>query len=262
MNRDQVNEQLRNVTRDWLNSDSVQKRLKSTEGLYSDVFVPGISEYYAEAVGRRILLFGQEARNFYFDNDNSLERIQNWVICYAMSQIDQTRMISAGQDSQDLPREKLNKSPFWSLFRKIVQQGWHPAWSNLDKFHRFEPESRKTIPLTGDDEVIFNSPVRKDEKTLVQKEIEIVKPDVIVFLVGPNYTKSLSIALRIEKKQLAAIRPTANAEGYCVRIDESLTKLSVPVYWTYHPAYILRSKKKGMSLDDLVEHIISGAKVE
>ena len=68
MNRNEVNDELRSIIRDWRDSDRIQKLLKSDEGKFSDVFVPGITEYYANAnaKGRRILLYGQEARNFYY----------------------------------------------------------------------------------------------------------------------------------------------------------------------------------------------------
>lgn len=251
MNQNEVNKKLRNITQDWITSEPVKKLLKSGEGNFSDVFVPGITEHYAEAEGRRFLLFGQEARNFNFGNDNSVENIQEWVIRYTLRQV--------YQNYSEKSEEKWNNSPFWSLFRKIEENGWHPVWSNLDKFHKFDLESKKTIPLTSGEEVAFNSSKMKDGKTIVQEEIDVLKPDIIVFLVGPYYMKSLSTALEIKKDQLSAFKPSTNAEGYCVQIEETLTKLSVPVYWTYHPAYIIRSESRGMSLDGLIGHMIRTA---
>lgn len=252
MNQNEVNDELRSIIRDWRDSDRIQKQLlKSGKDKFSDVFVPGITEYYADdanAKGRRILLYGQEARNFIFGCDNSVENIQEWVIKYTLRQV--------YQNKDDESEEKWNNSPFWALFRKIKEHGWHPVWSDLDKFHRLI--NKETKSLTIGEEVVFNSPVKEGEKTIVQKEIDILKPDLIVFLVGPrpHYIDSLCTALKIEKDQLAAIKPSASAENYCVQISGALTKLSMPVYWTYHPAFINRSKGKGMSYDDLIRHII------
>lgn len=252
MNQNEVNDELRSIIRDWRDSDRIQKQLlKSGKDKFSDVFVPGITEYYADdanAKGRRILLYGQEARNFYFNANNSVEDIQGWVINYALCQVYQTDC--------DESKAKWNASPFWTFFRKIKRHGWHPVWSNLDKFHRVDLINKKTKSLTIGEEVVFNSPVKEGEKTIVQKEIDVLKPDLIVFLVGPHYIDSLCTALKIEKDQLAAIKPSASAENYCVQISGALTKLSMPVYWTYHPAFINYSKSKGMSYDDLIRHII------
>ena len=138
-------------------------------------------------------------------------------------------------------------APFWRLFRIMEQNGFSVVWSNVDKVHRLN-SPQKTIPLTLDDEEFLSGKyavANCTEKTLLQREIEIVHPDAILFVTGPDYFKTMSLALGLSESHLRPMRPVFKKHSYdtskvCRPCDLSNQGVFENIFWCYHPSYLVR----------------------
>jgi uracil-DNA glycosylase len=97
-------------------------------------------------------------------------------------------------------------------------------------------------------------------KSLLQREIELAKPDAVVFVVGPSYHVSLETAFDLENKKDYSLKKYApNVQNNIVSditkfVDIKNDGKPIPVFWTYHPAYMNRNKKLGF--DNIVNQLI------
>ena len=88
--------------------------------------------------------------------------------------------------------------------------------------------------------------------SLVKREIEIARPDVVIFATGPSYALSMAIALDYEypKKPINSIKnihlrqadPVKELDS--IKLDDKIIK----VLWTYHPGYLTQTKYRGNNL--------------
>ena len=191
-------------------------------------FYFAVSDKYCVA-DKKIMIVGQETHNWWkYSEEADKKCLQQWSIGYLEHQLWRT----GGY--------RFNKSAFWMFFRQLQKDGFTPCWNNIDKLHRYI--NGQTKPLTAEQDKIFSSQYGMDSKSLLQREIELVKPDVIIFIIGPNYQCSLehSFGLEIASKPLSQLRPTL--EHPCQEITSAI-KMDIPAIWTYHPTYMNR---KGM----------------
>jgi hypothetical protein len=90
-----------------------------------------------------------------------------------------------------------------------------------------------------------------DKFNCLKEEIAVTKPDVVVFLSGPNYDGKINVQFNdeIEFKNFKDrhIRETAKLEH---------PDLPEHTYRIYHPNYLQRSKK-GFLLEELIDHLKS-----
>lgn len=138
----------------------------------------------------------------------------------------------------------VSTSTFWKFIIELKKEHrFSLCWNNLDKIHYIIHNATKRkrdtncIKLYSNDEKTLNNKIGSN-KTLMQQEIDIIKPDLIIFLTGPNYKDSMETALQIK---LAKI-PDKNNEPI-VAIDKNKI-------WTYHPSFLYREaelKKKVLS---------------
>jgi len=188
-----------------------------------------VSKEYLRAA-KKVMIVGQETRGFGQFTDNwPMEDIAEWCLAYYKFQV--------WKENDDRYEFTYNKSSFWKLFRMLEREGFVPCWNNVDKVHR--TVDGKTYGLPEKLEIVFNSEIDDLGKTLLQKEIELADPDIIVFITGPYYETSMEQALGLDRGVLSNYRPTL--EYYCKDIS-TVTNINRKVYWTYHPSFLNRNK--------------------
>jgi hypothetical protein len=193
---------------------------------YSAMFRMGFPNEYIDSDRPLLMYVGQE------DLDGKPHKTQAWVRKYQIVQRTQTY-------NKEIDRGS-NKSPFWELYRKLDDMGYNCLWDNLDKFLKADHKEH----LGKEEAVAFNAPYGEDGISVLQREINLLKPKVIVFAIGPRekYRASLASAFSIDVSLLYPYRPTRQN---CVNDISSLLGLKdTIVLWTYHPNYLSRGKLK------------------
>ena len=193
---------------------------------YSAMFRMGFPEEYIDSDRPLLMYVGQE------DLDGKPHKTQAWVRKYQIVQRTQTY-------NKEIDRGS-NKSPFWELYRKLDDMGYNCLWNNLDKFLKADHKEH----IAKEEAVGFNAPYGEERLSVLQREINLLKPKVVVFGIGPRekYRKSLASAFSIDASSLYAHRPTRQN---CVHdISAVLGLKDTIVLWTYHPNYLSRGKLK------------------
>ncbi len=235
------NKALRAVQREWM-ENIVNRYVEQNRGVdFSHPFFLGIPEAFENQPC--VMIVGQEPDDFdRYSRDMNLEKLQQWVIDYLMVQI----------------KEKegdVNHSPFWKAFRFMRETGKYVLWNNIDKMHRIKIENgkKKTIILSREDEAVLNRPYGNEKKSLLQREIEIVRPAAIWLAIGPYREEAIEDSFGLSKGTLNSYRPCKN--NWLFEIGKHLN-LDIPVYWTYHPKYLNFLK----ALQDCVQQIAAPQK--
>lgn len=261
-------------------------------------FCMGLTDKYIDSGNKiKVMIVGQEARGFGWwskklqgKNDiwnESAEAnegwtskgFQDWAVEFMNSQIGRS--------------EKYGKEnwPFWDFFRSLSEfKDVELCWDNVDKVYYGhggdqdkkgnDKKEKDQGTLTYKAETVLSKPFTVDNGeplSLLQREIKIADPDVIVFAVGPNYALSLDVALGISDKDRDNMsesdlskksskvselfdtpRPRPNRERCVVqneKIQAAVNALfehkEVATLWTYHPGYLRRKN----IFDDAVNKI-------
>lgn len=225
-----INGKLLEIQAEW-NNKIVEPFVEAYPEQKSELSLPfyfGVSDKYRIAE-KKVMVVGQEANNWWkYSDEAASDYLQQWSIGYLENQLWQT----GGY--------RFNNSAFWMFFRQLNQDGFTPCWNNIDKLHRYI--NGKTKPLTAEQDQAFCAQYGPDNKSLLQREIELVNPNAIIFIIGPNYQCSLehSFGLQTASNQLSQLKPTLASP--CQDITSTI-KIDVPTIWTYHPTYMNR---KGM----------------
>lgn len=216
---------------------------------FSRPFYYGVSDRL-ESGKKHVMVVGQEADQFwkYEDTEKTLEHIQNWCVGYFDKQM------------WNIPfaeYDEFNGSAFWRFFRFLDSEGLNTSWNNLDKLHCYEmtregnDEHEVTKVLSDEYRRKLSSQFGEEKKSLLQREIKLVKPDSIVFITGPRYAVSMCTAFGISEDSLNHLYPSKDEP--CKKIDKVLN-LDIPVYWTYHPGYLSRIK----AMESVVGQVVLG----
>ncbi len=197
---------------------------------YSAPFYAGIPEEF-DSTKKTLLFVGQEASKWWrCYEDPHREFPQNHSVGYAQTQVGNNK------------EHNFNGSPFWRLFRKLSEK-YNMVWTNIDKVHRIGGD-KETLSLTLKDELALNSPFGKSGKTIFQNEIEIIDPDVILFVTGPNYYQTMAKAAGIDGDILYSQKPTPPNP---VNEISNIIELTRRTFWSYHPRY-LNSQPGGIGI--------------
>lgn len=196
----------------------------------------------------KIMIMGQET--------DSWERQQK----RPFSPIDQSSKIVAStvDDFMDTYRTFLDKwgknSPFWHYIKDIDKTLHHKLpgktieiiWNNIYKIGNKEKgKNRPTDVIRSFENKHLN---------VIEEEVNILRPDIIIFFTGPNYEK------RVEK-----IFPITLSTPLVPSINErELAKFQlsngITAYRTYHPAYLHRNNKaeyRDYICKDIIQSITS-----
>ncbi len=153
------------------------------------------------------------------------------------------------------PKDKKNKN-FWKTFKKIVSEVngiegnnayLSAIWGNLWRYNKVEGE-KVTAPTNTYANLII------EELNLLEDEIKICKPDVVIFFTSYYYDKYLERQLPGIKHEIFNENYTINELSKC--IHPNLPKKS---YRTYHPEYLLhwRPKSEAKKYSDIINFIIT-----
>ncbi|MBN2834029.1 MAG: hypothetical protein JXR48_03585 [Candidatus Delongbacteria bacterium] len=189
---------------------------------YSNIFCLGIPSSINESK-KKIMIIGQESKDFGDYGTWAIDEIFRWTGEYVDRQVHD---VDNGLE--------YNRSPFWNLFRRLNESNYDLVWNNVDKVHKIV--NGKTQVLSINDEKELNRKFGDQNNTLLHYEISLIKPDAIIFVTGPNYSFTMASSLGIDEKILKENRP--NLKNETVKLDI----LDIPVYWTYHPAYLTRRR--------------------
>lgn len=113
--------------------------------------------------------------------------------------------------------------------------GYNGLWNNLDKFLYADHKTH----LSAEDAATLKAPYGDERKSILQREISLLKPGVTVFTIGPKwkYIESLAAAFSLNTTLLYSYKPTPKN---CVSEISSILGLKdTVVLWTYHPRYLL-----------------------
>ena len=194
---------------------------KENDG-YSAMFRMGFPDEYINSDRPLLMYVGQECL------DCTPTKTQDWVSKY--QNVQRTRIYN-----EEINR-KTNKSPFWNFYRRLCECGYDVVWNNLDKFHPLNAQR-----LLKKDGICFNQPYGKEMQSVLQREIALLKPKVIVLAIGKGkYTASLAAAFSLSEVEL---RKYAPSKDRCVVDISSIVGIEgIKVFWSYHPAYLQRIK--------------------
>ncbi|MBP5199671.1 MAG: hypothetical protein J6Z82_03390 [Schwartzia sp.] len=220
------NKLLRDIQREWVENiaDGYVKRNRDA------VFSYPLFLALPESVGQEpyIMIVGQEPDKLgRYDDGWELDAIRQSCLDYLSVQLG---------EKNPVPKLYLtgNSSPFWNAFRLMRKAGKRVCWNNIDKLHRIGADG-KTQRLSIQDEEALNRPYGREKKSLLQQEIEVVRPSIVWLAVGPNREESIEFSFGLPKGTLREKRP--QKDQWLSEIGVIL-KLDMPVYWTYHPNYL------------------------
>lgn len=193
--------------------------------------------------------------------------MQNWANDYLECQL------------KNSTSEKYNFSAFWDFFRDIKSFGnISLCWDDLDKVNFIENDGKEKN-LTYEDETVLSSKYEYDgvNLSLLQREIKIAQPDIIIFAIGPYYALSLDVALgvsdykyekmsnkdlpkkSVEVSKLFNEYPSKNKivvinKDLKAAVNNLLGRETI-VLWTYHPTALRRMKLYSQAINDIAKII-------
>ena len=247
MERDvaKINAQLRENTKTWYEYIISQYPELTDYKKYSSPFCFGLSEKeFSTTKEKTIMIVGEEAASYWFDkHENEYDIIQEFVLTYFEKQIFKEENREKYKKYYDAFPKNLrgNGSRFWCLFRELAKT-YNVCWNNLDKIHGVylnKENKRETYALNNSGQNL-QFQVNANEKSLLLEEIEIVKPDVLIFL-GGNYYDSISNALNITipnyKKPIIIDYENIESEENRLAVDITsyCNNISQKVIWINHP---------------------------
>lgn len=252
MNLVDANLRIVNVMREWEKTCLIpflenRTELDGNERNLSSPYCAFVNEEYIKS-NVKVMVVGQEVLDFPAYRDGwGIEDIQQWAKDYFASQV-------YGNEKYEN-----NPSAFWRFINMLDRQRCGVVWNNVDVVHQRILDSNgkyRTESLTNVIRRCLNSPFGSEGKTLFQYELEIIKPDIVVFITGPYYKESMECALNIQTGILDEYRPYSR-EGYLIRNISSPSKLRTKTLWTYHPSYLNRNEKKKGYLTKVAAYINS-----
>ena len=213
---DQINLELNRLQQKWY--DDLSQCYKDYNN-FSSPFCFGVCQRTIDenAKGKPLLMFaGEEARDWCFDKNQQadLDYLQGYAISYFERQFCDNFNFEQNKFAQDYPQSFKNKntSKFWSFLKTIKQQNnLALCWNNLDKLHRIK--NNKTLPLSCSQEDDLHNIPCKNGKSLLLSEINLLQPDVVVFV---KYVNSIAKALGIDKNQLLQIKTDCQKQNLYV----------------------------------------------
>lgn len=201
-------------------------------------FCLGVSNEYIYAE-RRIMVIGQQTNqwdSYRKSIDWKTESVQQWCVKYLERQV-------FGWHKEELDN---NPSPFWAFFKQVSSTGWVPCWNNIDKMQSVTKDGDMLSDKQR--EILFQGIF--DGKTLLQKEIEVTKPDRVVFIVGPVFKEAICKALGVSGEALNG--KELNSVNMCDDITKE-TGLQIPTFWSYHPKYLRLKGKMNECIDKILK---------
>ncbi|MSN96568.1 hypothetical protein F1B92_05210 [Campylobacter sp. FMV-PI01] len=132
----------------------------------------------------------------------------------------------------DNKKGKWLRSPFWKYLKNLDENA---VWNNIIKFDKGVSTNKL------DEDTIKN--LIQFHKGILAKEIEILKPKVVVFFTGPNYDYLLNAVLETTSKELQVEIPNFNQRHFCklnLANCKGFENFKGKAFRTYHPRFLRR----------------------
>lgn len=197
----------------------------------------------------KIMIFGQETNSWE-------QKVSEKVIPIEESGMFVDKTVDVFMNYyKDFLAKKINenskRSPFWDFHYQLKNNKFSTKqveliWNNIYKIGNFE--KRKNRP---------SSSIREFENKyfdIIQQEVNIIKPNLIVFFTGPKYDGRLTKKFEvINKHSLKSDIPSKEL----AKLDLGI---GIPAYRTYHPHYLRRQKKTDY-IDIIIDDYLKGFKL-
>lgn len=218
---------LKEIYDEWDLGNELEKKPE-----YSAMFRMGFPDEFINNNKSLVMYVGQECRDC-----NSL-KTQEWIRKFQTVQMKKEHVEGF--------TEGVLASPFWNFYRKIAEKGYNVLWNNLDKFHHIKELNKelKQELIKGDNAEKISAQYGEDNKSILQREIELIKPDIVLLIIGPKwkYIQSFCSAFGIsDLSMMKKFKPTKS--NPVSDLSEILAIPDTKVLWTYHPAYLNRINK-------------------
>ena len=169
---------LSDMNGDWLKS-STEREGTAVEKL-SGIFLPGVSEKY-ESAPNKIMVIGREARKWAVDNSSESEgysQDSNTKRCEFIK-----KAIKFQQDALGRLSETPKKYKFIQFIHSLIQKSGSDGliYTNL---LCFDWEGKSILAKSGPD--ALREDIKKYSKALLRAQIDILKPDTIIFAHGTS----------------------------------------------------------------------------
>ncbi len=253
-----IDDKLKDAQGDW-NKNILCPYQQVNKDDISQPFYCTFADEYAvlKETNKTIMIVGKETnRGYHFYDKNHpwtlISKRNSWYDYF----IKQMKLTS--KRTNEIMR--WNRSAFWKIFRCFAQNNVLTCWNNINKCERLECINGKecrTTCLNEKQTKALCTQYGYDNKSLLQREIEIVNPDIVLLMVGnsQHYIQSICTSFGINEKDLSHNIPYINGV-YMHDITNIVYKQNVgkvpKVIWTYHPSYLQRAKK----LDNFINNII------
>ena len=270
LNSDNVKEWIkkRNKEKD-LNKETALKKwldrnLKTDKYFISEPFFFGIPEYEDKdkplimVVGQETDLYGN-IENIIDKNGGVIEeniiKSQSWVteVTRHLNNTNYPPKWKSYTTTNDEDEIYLKKHSFF-LFLIALSKKYNVCWNNLDKIHytaeidvvdynngKLKKKEKAVTLYVKDEKTLFGQQI-DNGKTLLESEIDIVKPDMVLFVTGPNYKESMEYQMG----ELFNKKPNGE-ENLIVEAKAG----DIKYYWTYHPMYLSRIKRTDKVIESL-----------
>lgn len=195
------------------NMRSIRNLKSNYEDLSNPLLIDIVEKYSSQ--NKRLFIVGQQTNSWY---DNYFEKDNKKFVEKLMKNYKNQFKLGINYNS-----------PFWDFVRKLenslnIMEG-QIVWSNIFKmdYNGYRPPEKIRDYLIN-------------ELPLIQNEIKITKPDIVLFLTGPSYDKYIKDIFdgvkffRIKEKNIKKI----------AKLD--IPSINTKIIRTYHPKYLRLNK--------------------
>ena len=222
-----INNQLYDLYDSKWNDFLSMKDQLDNEGIYdySSPLLMYCWEQEYEEGNKKILFVGQESNSWYEDGSSLNENSLNQVI----------------SNYEDFDLGNGYNSPFWhfvhNLNNRFNNSSHSFLWTNINKFGLDKGKGRPNKRVTELENQYFN---------ILKDELNIINPDAVIFLTGPNYDNDI-------KNKLGSIKFIKCTTDHDVREFARLENQYLPYdsYRIYHPNYLSYNSSTDEYLDTL-----------
>jgi len=181
----------------------------------SPLFLKSYEDY--ESAEIKVMVFGQETNGWYQQEEIGQEYVDFFISGYCYKPY-RSHFWKGIEQFLNLLQEKNANKKIGHLWNNIVKMGYQGRGKNFP-------------------EMFYDSIVKPHLNNLIPKEIEILKPDYIIFLTGPRYDWILNDVFGTPERKIV--------EGFS---NGQLCEVIIPnvkkSFRTYHPNYFIKAKKQ------------------
>ena len=240
-----MNQQLKELYETYY-SELLEKKDLLPEKVSSPLFMSVFDEY--ETVNKKILIIGQETHSWCGDlGDHNPQVLLDEYRTFELGQ-----KVCYGEKCKEGILRILN-SPFWNFSRRLFVNVNYPEqertrenrlkkgflWTNISKID--------VGGATPCDEVNL---INKSGFELLRKEVEIVKPDIVLFMTGADYKDEMQDYLNLHFTDVFKTECEKTSIYQLNHSDKSFPKNTFKIS---HPRYLYGTKTHNIILDKLLK---------